>query len=372
MVRNIVALALAGVALAERKKTPLKEFVIDLDLAPEERWTEVVTAHKTYIKLMMDALRLLFSGDAAQQLLNATVVDDEQRGEMQGIADALGVPYKDALMVNFFYELDEVADALPEEWRQVMARACTGIVAQSSNGTIYHARNMDYPPPFSAVQYIGTFMKGGEVLFKGTSFASITGMGGNCMVPGKWSAEINARSSYSPSLSQAIDHASKGWLGYPQLLRKGCESGGDFQAGLKFLSETPMIANGYITIAGAAPGEGAILTRNATGTDTDILELKDGHPSDEAWYIIETNYDHWTDAPAKDDRRDNGIRSMEAVGPDNVNLDTLWEVMSDTGAGSGTRGVYNQATVSTQLVIPATGEFHSYMGHNIIENEVVV
>merc|ERR1712000_173215 len=215
-------------------------------------------------------------------------------------------------------------------------------------------------------------MKDGKVLFEGTSFASITGMGGNCMVPGKWSAEINARSSKKPSLQQAMEHASKGWVGYPQLLRKGCENGGDFEAGLKFLTETPMIANGYITIAGVAPGEGAILTRNGTGTDTDILRLKDGHPADKPWYVIETNYDHWTDAPASDDRRDNGIKSMEALGPDNVNLDTLWGVMSDTGKGSGTRGVYNQATVSTQFAVPATSEFHSYMGHNIIQDGIVV
>jgi len=214
-----------------------KKYTIDLDLAPEDRFTEVVTAHKHYIQAVMDILRVMFRGDAAKQLLNATVVSDEQRREMQGIADALSMPYEDAFMVNFFYELDEItSEDVPDEWRQVMSRSCTGIVAQSSNGTIYHARNMDYPPPFAPLQYDGTFMKDGKVLFEGTSFASITGMGGNCMVPGKWSAEINARSAYSPSLQQAMEHASKGWIGYPQLLRKGCENGGDFEAGLKFLS----------------------------------------------------------------------------------------------------------------------------------------
>lgn len=278
-------------------------------------------------------------------------------------------------MVNFFYELDEDTANVPDEWRSwrsTMSRSCTGIVAQSSNGTIYHGRNMDYPPPFAPLQYDGTFMKGGKVLFEGVSFASITGMGGNCMVPGKWSAEINARDSYKPSLKEAMQHASKGWLGYPQLLRKGCEHGGDFEAGLKFLSETPMISGGYITIAGAAPGEGGILTRNSTGTDTDVLRLKDGHPAGKPWYVIETNYDHWKKPPAGDDRRDNGIKSMEAVGPDKINLETLWDVLSDEGKGSGTRGVYNSETISTQLVIPATEEYHPYMGHSILENSVVV
>merc|ERR1712072_28578 len=98
------------------------------------------------------------------------------------------------------------------------------------------------------------------------------------------------------------------------LLRAGCEHGGDFEEGVKFLSETPMIQTGYLTIAGAAPGEGAILTRNASGADTDILRLKDGYPSDKP-FLIQTNYDHWKKAPIYDDRRDNGKHAMGEVGP---------------------------------------------------------
>lgn len=233
-------------------------------------------------------------------------------------------------MANFFYELSECTEAMPEEWRSVVSRSCTGIVAQSSNGTIYHARNLDYPTLLAPLQYDGTFMKGGKVLFEGTSFAVTVGMGGNCMVPGKWSAEINARSTHKSTFKEALDHASKGWVGFTTLLRQGCEHGGDFEAGLKYLSETPMISAGYLTMAGAAPGEGAILTRNATGTDTNILRLKDGRPAGQPWYLIQTNYDHWTQPPKYDDRRDNGIKSMEAVGPSNVSLDALWVVMSDT------------------------------------------
>merc|ERR1711865_232976 len=137
-----------------------------------------------------------------------------------------------------------------------------------------------------------------------------------------------------------------------------------------YLSETPMISAGFLTMAGAAPGQGAILTRNASGNGTDILLLKDGRPTDKPWYLIQTNYDHWTQPPSSDDRRDNGIKSMEAVGPSYVSLDTLWVVMSDTSKGSGTRGVYNSETISTQMMVPAAGEYHAYMGHEVIEDAV--
>jgi len=340
---------------------------INLDLAPEERFKELVLDHKNYIKVVVDALKLLFGGKSGKAFLNATNVVEEHRREMQGIADALGLTYEDALMANFFYELSDVTENLPEEWKNVATQSCTGIVAQDTDGTVYHGRNQDYPPPFSPLQYDGTFIKGGKVVFEGTSFAGTIGMGGTCMVPGKWSGELNARSSYKSTLQQSMDFASKGYFSFPVLLREGCQRGGDFDSAVKYLSETPMIQPGYITIAGAAPGEGAILTRNASGAATDILRLNDGFPADKPWYLIQTNYDHWKPAPKFDDRRDNGKANMEAMGQSNLTLDTLWGIMSNTGGPFGGRGVYNQATIHTELVIPAKGEYHTYLRHNIID-----
>lgn len=187
------------------------------------------------------------------------------------------------------------------------------------------------------------------------------------MVPGPWSAEINERDS-EPVGYHCLRNAKKGWLGFPLLLRQGCERGGNFNKALKYLAETPMISPGYFTIAGAAPGEGAILTRNASGTDTSIIRLKAGRPANNPWFLIQTNYDQWTQPPADDDRRDQGIKSMDAVGPSKVSLDTLWGVMSDASWGSGTRGVYNSETISTQLAIPAKGDYHAYMGHHPLDD----
>jgi N-acylethanolamine-hydrolysing acid amidase len=280
---------------------------------------------------------------------------------------------EEALMGNYFYELSDVTENLPEEWHNVATRACTGIVAQNANGTVMMGRNQDYPPPFSPLQYDGTFVKNGTVIFEGTSFAGTVGMGGTCMVPGKWSAEINARGANKPSLAEAIKSAAAGDPAFPNLLRKGCERGGDFEDALKFLSDTPLILGGYITMAGAKPGEGAIITRNAAAEGTDVLRLKDGYPTDEPFYLVQTNYDHWTDPPTSDDRRVSAKCLMENLGPQNVDLDALWGVMSDTGKGQckSHRGVYNSATIHTELVVPATGEYHTYLRHNIIEDVVV-
>ena len=45
-----------------------------------------------------------------------------------------------------------------------------------------------------------------------------------------------------------------------------CMRGGDFESTVKFLAETPVLGAGnYFVVAGAKPGEGAVITRNATG-----------------------------------------------------------------------------------------------------------
>merc|ERR1712032_1053475 len=103
----------------------------------------------------------------------------------------INLKYEDALMAHYFYELSDVTEDLPQEWSDVGRRSCTGIVAQNSNGTVMLSRNQDYPPPFSPLQFDGTFTRNGKVVFEGTSFAGIIGVGSTCMVPGAFTAEIN-------------------------------------------------------------------------------------------------------------------------------------------------------------------------------------
>lgn len=122
-----------------------------------------------------------------------------------------------------------------------------------------------------------------------------------------------------------------------------------------------------------------MITRNATGVDTDILRMQDGFPSGAPWYLLQDNYDHWDNSihPAPllpnifgdDLLRKSGHELMSQLTPDNFGLDELWEIMSDDGAstlGSGHWGLYNQATIHTEVVVPATGEYHSYQGHQVV------
>lgn len=387
MMRIFALATLAGVWAADPSdwvKNPIKKYTINLDLPPEQRYTELMKDHKTYYMIMVQALKVMFRSNEAKQFINATVLPEEYRRELQGIADATGATYDQVLMGEMFYELNAISKNPIEGWGDIAARACTGIVAQNSNGTVMHARNQDYPPPFSPLQYDGTYMKDGKVLFEATNFAGIVGIGGTCMVPGKFSAECNARHDNHVTLAQYLERTSAGKAHFPMLLRDACANSGNFESAVKYLSKTPMISTGYYTVAGAAPGEGAIVTRNASGTDTDVRRLSAGWPEggSKPWYLVQTNFDYWDHSvhPAPlapklfgDDKRfEMGVKLMAAIGPDNVNLERLWEVMTDNGNTSRQRwGIFNAATIHTELVVPATGEYHTYLRHSVIKEVLV-
>ena len=60
----------------------------------------------------------------------------------------------------------------------------------------------------------------------------------------------------------------------------GCHT---YAEALRYYSDHRMIVGGYIIIAGSAPGEGAVITRNSTGGvpgKTDVLTLQDRNVSD--------------------------------------------------------------------------------------------
>jgi len=379
--RASALLALVPAVVATPDFTPLKKYTINLDLEPEDRWTEIATDHLSEIKSILTILRPLFSGDAQKQLLNAVIVPDEFKRELEGLAKVVNATYMDALMATMFYEVSAVSEDLPEEWKFVGTKACTGIVAQNSNGTVFHARNQDYPPPFAPLQYDGIFMKNGEVLFEATSFAGIIGVGGTCMSPGGFSVSIDARGTNTPKLAEALELAKSGaHFSAPTITREVCARGGGFESAIEYLSSEKMIDPLYFIVAGSEPGQGAVVTRNASAADgdADVWRLKDGYPKESPFYLVETNYDHWGDVPSSDDRRNDAICIMEEIGADNVNMDTLKQVISDRGRGKvwpncrSSRGVFNLATIHSELIIPAVSDYRTYTRNPFSSDDVVV
>jgi acid ceramidase len=100
-----------------------------------------------------------------------------------------------------------------------------------------------------------------------------------------------------------------------------------YDQAVNLMSKTDLIAPAYFIIGGAKDNEATILTRNQSNL-VDAWKLD--HKSDNftKWFLIETNYDHWTQPPAHDNRRDPGINAMLKTTRANLNYDTLLDVMT--------------------------------------------
>ncbi|XP_050801167.1 N-acylethanolamine-hydrolyzing acid amidase isoform X2 [Gopherus flavomarginatus] len=233
----------------------------------------------------------------------------------------------------------------PAFLRAALARVielCTSIVAQDSKGNIYHGRNLDYAfgDILRKITIDVQFMQNGQVAYKGTTFMGYVGLwtgqsphkftiSGDERAKGRWWE--NAIAAF---LSRNIPVS---WL-----IRDTLSKAADFQAAVLKLAATPIIADVYYIVAGTSPKEGVVITRNRRGP-ADIWPLE---PTAGAWFRVETNYDHWTTPPPFDNRRAAAIKALNATGWENINFETLFQVLS-------VRPVLNNYTIYTTVMSAA-------------------
>lgn len=105
------------------------------------------------------------------------------------------------------------------------------------------------------------------------------------------------------------------------------ENATSFDNAVDLMSKTDLIAPAYFIIGGVKDNEATILTRNQSSL-VDAWKLNSKSDNFTQWFLIETNYDHWTQPPANDNRRDPGINAMLKTTQNNLNYETLLDVMT--------------------------------------------
>lgn len=100
-----------------------------------------------------------------------------------------------------------------------------------------------------------------------------------------------------------------------------------FNDAVDLMSTSDLIAPAYFIIGGAKANEAVVLTRNQSSL-VDEWRLDPNSSSFDRWFLIETNYDHWTKPPSNDDRRDPGIDAMNTVSQANIDYESMFDVMS--------------------------------------------
>jgi len=326
-------------------------YVVNLDLAPEQRWTTICKTplFQETAQFLVNAVDTFLSSlgggsilNEIGEILNEYYFPTEYAKEIQGCAASLGVPTGWATLFNLGYEVSD---------------ACTSIVAQTSDGTIIHARNLDFwagmgfTDSLKDMAFIADFQKGGKTMYKTTGFAGYVGALSG-IKPGGFSVTIDTR-FYRQGVWEmfyeilaAIEETNSSLVSF--LTRDVLNRRSSFETALMDLSNTELIADVYYILAGVKPGQGAVISRNRYNA-TDVWRLN--APSQ--WYVIETNYDHWEQPPWFDNRVVPAERVLNSIGQSQITMGGLMKVLS-------TKPVFNLQTTYTIMAIPKNSTYMSW------------
>jgi len=185
---------------------------------------------------------------------------DEQYREGKGVAKAMGVDFADVALVGAFYDL--FADGGSPLFQN---KACTGVVAQSSTGEIFHGRNLDYPfkGALSKIVLAVDFQRNGTTLFSAVTFGPNPTFN-TAVKYGVISVTHNERDT-SNILENMWDVLIRGRLATFAAIRQSMETIDSFVDAVEFFSTVKLPAASYFILGGTKAGEGAVITRGRDG-----------------------------------------------------------------------------------------------------------
>ena len=326
--------------------------VIDLDKDPKDRWKEIGTKYKTELKQAMEEVKTMLGekirlaeifGNELDSLLPPPYAD-----ELRGLAEAADIYVGDLFLLNIAYDV---------------TAHCTSLVAQSNDGHILHARNLDTPGEFAKlltitrkITFTVHFQKGGTTVYSGVSQIGVIGLATG-QKPNSFTISVNERrtgSVWDNILGLLRDHPGSG---IAFLIRDAlADPDIDYEGVLNRMMHIPMIACCYITIGGTKPGEGAVIARDRNQA---VKPFSNGvwklDAANGTWYLLQTNNDHWTAPPDIEpsshpdlmawsyERATAGYAAMEKMGRSNLSPEGLIGVLS-------TYPVFNQETLYTTVM----------------------
>ncbi|XP_036620776.1 N-acylethanolamine-hydrolyzing acid amidase-like [Trichosurus vulpecula] len=261
--------------------------------------------------------------------------------EIRGICNALNISFVDGILFNLVYESSVF---------------CTSIVAQDTNGRIYHARNLDYEPGEGLRNFTVDvqFIKNGQIAYTGTTFVGYVGIWTG-QSPHKFTISGNQRDK-GLWWENAVAALVKRHLPISWVFRNTLEEAQNFDDAVRRLSETPLITNVYCIIGGVSDREGLVISRNRDGP-VDMWLL---NPERE-WFLVQTNCDHWMPCPPRDYRRIPAMKTVNETGQANINLDKLYEILSICP-------ILNHKTVYTTVMSAAEPDKYTTRIRNPNEN----
>ncbi|NXG26884.1 ASAH1 ceramidase, partial [Dromaius novaehollandiae] len=342
-------------------------YVINLDLPPSKRWDQLMhdkkTELKTVIQNIKDIANTFFPSGKVVDIVDHKIVHLISsfpypfNEELQGIANASGIPLGEIVIFNIFYEIFTV---------------CTSIVAEDKTGNAYQnslsgfalfkccaifcrwdVKNNSWTVTRELKPIVVNldFQRNNKTVFKSTNFAGYIGMVSG-VKPDTFTLTMNERFSldggYIGIFEWFLGRRDGMWMGF--LTRTVLENATSYQDAKEKLSKTRLLAPAYFILGGKNSGEGCVITRSRTATlDIWDLDIKKG-----TWYVVETNYDRWKPPLILDNRRTPAMKCLNQTQQENISLPTIYDVLS-------TKPVLNKLTVCTTLMEVHNGNTESYL-----------
>ena len=215
---------------------------VNLAKPPRVRWGLSAAQEAQARDLLAIYRRDLGLSPALVAEISRPVVRDDFWAEMQGIASRAGVSIEDIVCGNLYY------DAL-----KAVLVGCTAFAVDTATGPL-HARNLDW---WSENDYLRRstllteFSGGPNGEFTTVGWPGFIGAFSG-IAPGRFAVTLNAVISDEP-LRAAVPVVFA--------LRQVLEEAADYQAALRFLTETPLASDSLLLLTGIRNGEMAVIER---------------------------------------------------------------------------------------------------------------
>ena len=319
--------------------TPAKRYTINLDRPPQYRWKEIVAEYGWEFPILLKEFEQMVPPEVIE-LASFIGLEVEKyipypyNMEIVGIATESGMTVGEMVLANVYYEATAFG-------RKDGRKACTSIVAEAEDGTIYHGRNLDYSfaDVLRNLTIIIDFQRNGKTIYTGTTFAGYVGLM-SAQKPNGFTVSLDERDQGEWWMN-VVEVLLAGTHGIASFLIRDtvADPNADFEKAVETLAYKPLIAPSYIIVGGVGPKKGAVITRDRLAA-LDIWRLDAFYGR---WFLVETNYDHWLPPPASDDRRDPAIKAMNETGRAHIGVTALFDVLS-------TPPVLNDGTAYTMIM----------------------
>ncbi len=397
----VIAVAAAAYAAA-MPDLPFNN-IINLDLPPEERWTQAISdlldkqGWEYSFKRPIDFIdnSSPYTKQALDMLDSVLISIGQDLGEygreLIGIHKVINSRYPGKLslgrlvLLNIFYDVTAgctsvVASStdpnycyhsashkhslIPPEAPQVFEPTMTSTgPCADANGALIHGRNLDFPiPGLPNITSVVHFTRNGKVVTRGVTYLGYVGLLTGYK-PSGWSVTVDQRDKHNwvtndtlPIIENVIS-ALKGGQSLGIFLRKSLQDLPTYREAMQALNSTRLVAPVYLIVGGLRGDEGAVITRNREGPDFSS-SVRDGiwtiDNRNGNWFRAQTNEDHWN--PARDNRRDTINKAVTMIGRNRMNQQTMWEAMN-------TNLILNQWTTFITYMSPIFDSFYVEVTH---------